>query len=86
MLILASSVGAGYAWLAGVLIVGTAISAYVYFKIIRIMFVRVDEAHVKPLAIVRNPLPWISVALCALAVFALGILPIVPSDVLPLVK
>ena len=86
VLILASSVGAGYAWLAGVLIVGTAISAYVYFKIIRIMFVRVDEAHVKPLAIVRNPLPWISVALCALAVFALGILPIVPSDVLPLVK
>jgi len=86
VLILASSVGAGYAWLAGVLIVGTAISAYVYFKIIRIMFVRVDEAHVKPLAIVHNPLPWISVALCALAVFALGILPITPSDVLPLVK
>jgi len=86
VLILASSIGAGYAWLAGVLIVGTAISAYVYFKIIRIMFVRVDEAHVKPLAIVHNPLPWISVALCALAVFALGILPITPSDVLPLVK
>ncbi len=86
ILILASSVGAGYAWLAGVLILGTAISAYVYFKVIRIMFVRVDEAHVKPSAIVRNPLPWISVALCALAVFALGILPLAPSAVLPLVK
>jgi NADH-quinone oxidoreductase subunit N len=86
ILILASTVGAGYAWLAGVLILGTCISAYVYFKIVRIMFVRIDEAHVKPLAIVRNPLPWISVALCAVAVFALGILPITPSDVLPLVK
>jgi NADH-quinone oxidoreductase subunit N len=86
VLILASTVGAGYAWLAGVLILGTAISAYVYFKIIRIMFVRIDEAHVKQLTVVHNPLPWISVAVCALAVFALGILPITPSDVLPLVK
>jgi len=86
ILILASTVGAGYAWLAGILILGTCISAYVYFKIVRIMFVRIDEAHVKPLAIVHNPLPWISVAVCAIAVFALGILPITPSDVLPLVR
>ena len=86
ILILASSVGAGYAWLAGVLILGTLISAYVYFKVVRILFVRVDPAHVRPQPIVHNPLPWISVALCALAVFALGILPITPSDVLPLVK
>jgi NADH-quinone oxidoreductase subunit N len=86
ILILASTVGAGFAWLSGVLILGTLISAYVYFKIVRIMFVRIDEAHVKPSTVVRNPLPWISVAVCALAVFALGILPITPSDILPLVK
>ena len=38
VLILTTTVSAGYAWLAGILIVGTAISAYVYFKIVRAMF------------------------------------------------
>ncbi|MFN2459389.1 MAG: NADH-quinone oxidoreductase subunit N [Candidatus Velthaea sp.] len=85
ILILASSVGAGYAWLAGVLILGTAISVYVYFKIVRVMFVRVDEKHVRDERS-RNWLPWIPVAVCAVATFVLGIYPLAPSDVLPLVK
>jgi NADH-quinone oxidoreductase subunit N len=85
VLILAASVGAGYAWLAGVLIVGTAISAYVYFKIVRVMFAPVDLAHVRDERS-RNPLPWIAVAVCAVATFALGLIPFAPSNVLPLVK
>ena len=85
ILILASSVGAGFAWLAGLLILGTAISAYVYFKIVRAMFVRVDEAHVRDERS-TNPLPWISIAVCALALFAFGLYPLAPSDVLPFVK
>ncbi|HEX3550097.1 MAG TPA: NADH-quinone oxidoreductase subunit N [Candidatus Elarobacter sp.] len=85
ILILAASVGAGYAWLAGVLIAGTAISAYVYFKIVRAMFARVDERHVRD---ERSPsaLPWVAVAVCAVATFALGLVPLTPSNVLPLVK
>ncbi len=85
ILILAAATSAGYAWLAGVLILGTAISAYVYFKIVRVMFVRVDRAHVRD---ERSPsaLPWIAVAVCAFATFALGIIPLAPSNVLPLVK
>jgi len=85
ILILAATVSAGYAWLGGVLILGTAISIYVYFKIVRVMFVRVDEAHVRD---ERSPnaLPWITVAICAAAVFVLGLYPITPSNVLPLVR
>jgi NADH-quinone oxidoreductase subunit N len=85
LLILASSVSAGYAWLAGVLILGTAISIYVYFKIVRAMFVRVDAAHVtdeRPATV----LPWVTVAICAAAVFALGLVPLAPSNVIPLVR
>ncbi len=85
ILILAASVGAGYAWLAGVLILGTAISAYVYFKIVRAMFARVDERHVRDERS-TNPLPWVAVAVCAVATFALGLFPLTPSNVLPLVK
>ena len=60
ILILAATVGAGYAWLAGMLILGTAISAYVYFKIVRAMFARVDprararRAFAQPAAVDRG--------------------------------
>jgi NADH-quinone oxidoreductase subunit N len=84
ILILTTTVSAGYAWLAGILIVGTAISAYVYFKIVRTMFAaepgRVRDE--RP----RNALPWVAVAVCAFATFALGLIPLTPSNILPLVK
>jgi NADH-quinone oxidoreductase subunit N len=85
ILILAVTVGAGYAWLGGVLILGTAISAYVYFKIVRVMFARTDPRHVRD---ERSPnvLPWVAVGVCAVLTFALGIFPFTPSNVLPLVK
>jgi NADH-quinone oxidoreductase subunit N len=83
ILILASAVNAGYAWLAGVLILGTAISVYVYMKIVRAMFVRVDAAHVRDER-PANALPWVAVAVCVAAVFVLGIYPITPSNILPL--
>ncbi len=85
ILILASSVSTGYAWLAGVLIIGTAISIYVYVKIVRVMFARVDMAHV-PDERPANMLPWVTVAICAAAVFALGLVPLTPSNVLPLIR
>jgi NADH-quinone oxidoreductase subunit N len=85
ILILSTAVSAGYAWLAGILIAGTAISAYVYFKIVRVMFAQVDPAHVRDERS-RNALPWVAVAVCAVATFALGIVPLTPSNVLPLVK
>jgi NADH-quinone oxidoreductase subunit N len=82
ILILADMERAGYAWLGGVLILGTAISIYVYFKIVRAMFARVDEAHVRD---ERSPnrLPWVTVALCAAAVLVLGLYPFAPSNDLP---
>ncbi len=85
ILILATNVTAGFAWLAGLLILGTAISAYVYFKIVRAMFARVDPAHVRD---ERSPnaLPWLAVGVCALATFALGLIPLTPSNVLPHIK
>jgi hypothetical protein len=47
------------------------------------MFVRVDTAHVRDER-APGPLPWVTVALCAAAVFVLGIYPLTPSNVLPL--
>ncbi|MDQ6925050.1 MAG: NADH-quinone oxidoreductase subunit N [Candidatus Eremiobacteraeota bacterium] len=85
VLILTTTVSAGYAWLAGVLIAGTAISAYVYFKIVRVMFAHVDPAHVRDER-PRNALPWVAVGVCAVATFALGLVPLTPSNILPLVK
>jgi NADH-quinone oxidoreductase subunit N len=82
ILILAATVGSGYAWLGGVLILGTAISIYVYFKIVRAMFARVDEAHVRDER-AANGLPWVTIAVCAAAVFVLGLYPFTPSAVLP---
>jgi NADH-quinone oxidoreductase subunit N len=84
-LILAATVGAGYAWLAGVLILGTAISAYVYFKVVRIMFAHADPLHVRDERS-ANPLPWVAVTVCAVATVVLGLVPLTPSNVLPLVK
>jgi NADH-quinone oxidoreductase subunit N len=85
ILILASSSAAGYAWLAGVLILGTAISIYVYIKIVRAMFAHVDLKHVRD---ERSPnaLPWVAVAVCAVATFGLGLYPLAPSNILPLIK
>jgi NADH-quinone oxidoreductase subunit N len=85
LLILATAVSSGYAWLGGILILGTAISIYVYFKIVRMMFVRADAAHVREER-AASPLPWITVAICAVAVFVLGVYPLAPSNVLPLPK
>ena len=66
------------------LILGTAISIYVYFKIVRAMFVRVDPAHVRDER-ATTPCPGSRSPLRA-AVFALGIYPLTPSNVLPLVR
>ena len=85
ILILASAVGAGYVWLGGLLIVGTAISLYAYAKVVRAMY-EPDERHrphdVKPFV----PLAWASVAICLVAVIAMTFYPLTPSNVLPLVK
>jgi NADH-quinone oxidoreductase subunit N len=86
VLILASAVNAGYAWLAGLLILGTAISAYAYFKIVRVMYARTTGTQIQRRFVPASALPWLGVALCAAATLVLGFYPIAPSDVLPLVR
>ena len=71
--ILASSVENGYGRLAGFIIVGTAISAYAYLKIVRLMYVREVSAPERSAVRSGNFLPWIGVAVCAVVVFAMGI-------------
>lgn len=85
ILILATGVTTGYLWLAGLLIVGTAISLYAYAKVIRLMYERPHPEHVsdfRPFA----PLAWLSTAVCAVAVIAMAFYPLTPSNVLPLVR
>jgi NADH-quinone oxidoreductase subunit N len=85
ILILATDVATGYVWLAGLLILGTAISIYVYVKIIRAMYVPVDLAHIREIKPLSHA-PWIGVAICSLAVFVLGFYPVALHDVLPRIR
>ena len=85
ILILAAQIDAGYLWLSALLIVGTAISLYAYAKVIRVMYTRVDLAHV-PQFRSPTPTPWFGVVACAVLVFVLGLYPLAPSAVVPLVK
>ena len=86
ILILASAVDAGYVWLAVLLVIGTAISVYAYFKIVRAMYGRTTGATIVRPFSPASTLPWATVALCAVATLVLGLYPLTPSDVLPLVK
>ncbi len=86
ILILASSVASGFVWLGVLLIVGTAISAYAYFKIVRAMYARTTGAPIVRAFKPVSALPWVGVAICAVATLVLGFYPLTPSDVLPLVK
>ncbi|HVA33342.1 MAG TPA: NADH-quinone oxidoreductase subunit N [Candidatus Baltobacteraceae bacterium] len=85
ILILSSSVSAGYVWLAALLIVGTAISLYAYAKVVRAMYER-GEHHKTHDAAPFVPLAWASVAICLFAIVAMTFYPLTPSNVLPLVK
>jgi NADH-quinone oxidoreductase subunit N len=85
ILILSTSVDAGYWWLGLVLIIGTAISLYAYAKVIRAMYQRDEHAHVQ-VANVNVPLAWVSAAVCFVVVIAITFYPYTPSNVLPLVK
>ncbi len=85
ILILSTSVSAGYAWLGAVLIVGTAISLYAYAKVIRLMYQRDDHAHVHE-AQPTVPLAWASAVVCFVLIIAMTFYPLTPSNVLPLVK
>jgi NADH-quinone oxidoreductase subunit N len=84
ILILSTSVNAGFTWLGGVLIVGTAISLYAYAKIIAAMYTRDQhQTHeARPLA----PLAWISAVACFVFLLVMTFYPLTPSNVLPLVR
>ncbi len=85
VLILSSSVRTGYVWLGGLLILVTAISLYVYFKIIASMYSRDHQRRIVDIR-PRAPLAWTSVVICAVAVLVMAFYPLAPSNVLPLVK
>ena len=61
ILILASAVNAGYVWLAALLVIGTAISVYAYFKIVRAMYARTTGAPILRPFRPASALPWVGV-------------------------
>jgi NADH-quinone oxidoreductase subunit N len=85
ILILATSVSAGYAWLGVALIVGTAISLYAYAKVIRAMYARDEHVHAHD-ALPAVPLAWVSAVACCIIVIAMTFYPLTPSNILPLVR
>jgi NADH-quinone oxidoreductase subunit N len=84
ILILSTNVSTGFPWLAGLLIAGTAISLYAYFKVIRLMY----DRHARPQerALAPLPLAYLSVGICVALVVVMTFYPFTPSNVLPLVK
>ncbi|HEX8807130.1 MAG TPA: NADH-quinone oxidoreductase subunit N [Candidatus Aquilonibacter sp.] len=84
ILILSTTVNAGFVWLGGVLIVGTAISLYAYGKVIGAMYARDQHQtrEARPLA----PLAWISAIACFVLLLVMTFYPLTPSNVLPLVR
>lgn len=84
ILILSTNVNTGFAWLAGLLIAGTAISLYAYFKVIRLMYDRTAVPPAYPL--VRAPLAYVSLGICLVFIIVMTFYPYTPSNVLPLVK
>jgi len=83
--VLSSTVRSGYWPLGIMLILGSAISFYVYFKVIRAMFARVERFR-HPIVRPPSQLPWIAVAICAVAVIVLTFVPVMPGDVVFFVK
>lgn len=73
ILILRSTVQAGYVWLGALLIVGTAISLYAYGRIVYAMYAHEPHAvhDAKPFV----PLAALSAAICTIAVIALTFYP-----------
>jgi NADH-quinone oxidoreductase subunit N len=84
ILILATNVNTGFPWLAGLLIAGTAISLYAYFKVIRLMY----DRHATPADVAVAPLPlaYVCVAVCVALVVIMTFYPFTPSNVLPLAR
>ncbi|MGH7738081.1 MAG: NADH-quinone oxidoreductase subunit N [Candidatus Tyrphobacter sp.] len=74
--ILRSSVANGYAWLAALLVIGTAISLYAYGRIIRSMYSHEPHHAYDPRP--SAPLAAISAAICAIVVIVLTFYPFVP--------
>lgn len=85
ILILSGNVATGYIWLAALLILGTAISLYVYVKIIRAMYVPVDLAHIREIRPLSHA-PWIGVAICSIVTFVFGFYPVALHDILPRIR
>ena len=69
-----AAVDSGLAWLAIVGVVNSAVSAYYYIRIIRIMFMQ--QASVSPGAPPsRSPAPWAALAVAAAVLVFLGVAP-----------
>ena len=69
-----AAVDSGLAWLAIVGVVNSAVSAYYYIRIIRIMFMQ--QASVSPGAPPsRSPAPWVALAVAAAVLVFLGVAP-----------
>lgn len=84
ILILSTNVSTGFPWLAGLLIAGTAISLYAYFKVIRVMYDR--DALPQAQVATRTPFAYVGMAVCVVLVIVMTFYPLTPSNVLPLAQ
>ena len=69
-----AAVDSGLAWLAILGVVNSAVSAYYYARIIRVMFLRPAEAQQKA-SPDRSPAPWLALAVAAAATLFMGVAP-----------
>ena len=69
-----AAVDSGLAWLAILGVVNSAVSAYYYARIIRVMFLR-PVAGTRPAAPDRSPAPWVALGVAAAATLFMGVAP-----------
>ena len=67
-----AAVDSGLIWLAILGVINSAVSAYYYIKIIRVMFTRSDDSEEK---ISASPAPWLALWIAGAAMVFMGIAP-----------
>ena len=70
--IFTAAVDSGLVWLAIIGVINSAVSAYYYVRIIRIMFTQPATSEVK---ITGSPAPWLALGLAGAAMLFMGIAP-----------
>ena len=70
-----AAVDSGLAWLAIIGVINSAVSAYYYVRIIRVMFLQPTETSLDDARPSRSPAPWLATGVAGAAMLFMGVAP-----------